>query len=49
LDPQIQLQPPRFFEGSSYRLTMTVESRRQLQSLQMEIGRLMDHPELLPE
>jgi hypothetical protein len=49
LDPRIQLQPPRFFEGKSYRLTLTIDSRRQLKSLQPQIEKLILHPDLLPE
>lgn len=49
LNPRVQLQPPRFFEGKSYRLTLTVDSRRQLKFLQSELKKLIDHPNLLPE
>lgn len=49
LNPRIQIQPPRFFEGKSYRLSLTVDSRRQLKSLQSELERLVHHPNLLPE
>ncbi len=49
LDPRIQLQPPRFFEGKTYRLTLSIESRRQLRLLQVELVKLIDHPDLLPE
>lgn len=49
LDPRVQLEPPRFFEGESYRLAVTIASRRQLKSLQSEIEKLILHPNLLPE
>ncbi|MGD8701004.1 MAG: ParB/RepB/Spo0J family partition protein [Desulfosarcina sp.] len=49
LDPHIQIQPPRFFEGKNYRVSMTLSSRRQLKRLQLELDKLADHPHLLPE
>ena len=49
LNPLVQIQPPRFFEGKSYRLTLTVDSRRRLKSLQSELEKLIHHPNLLPE
>lgn len=49
LNPQVQLQPPPFFEGKTYRVTLTVDSRRQLKSLQLEVEKLARHPSLLPE
>lgn len=49
LSPLVQFQPPQFFEGKSYRLTLTVNSRRQLQSLQTELEKLVHHPDLLPQ
>lgn len=49
LHPRIQLQPPPFFEGRSYRLTLTIESRRQLQSILSDLEKLARHPGLLPE
>ena len=49
LDPHIQLQPPQFFEGRTYRLTLNVDSRRQLRTLQSDLEKLIDHPDLLPE
>lgn len=49
LNRSVQLHPPRFFEGKSYRLTLTIDSRRQLKSLQSEIEKLVHHPNLLPE
>ena len=49
LNPRVQLHPPRFFEGRSYRLSLTVDSRRQLKSLQAELDKLVFHPDLLPE
>jgi ParB family chromosome partitioning protein len=49
LNPRIQIHPPRFFEGMSYRLSLTVDSRRQLKSLHAELEKLIHHPTLLPE
>lgn len=49
LNHRVQLQPPRFFEGTAYRLTLTVDSRAQLKSLQPELDKLIRHPDLLPE
>ena len=49
LSPRVQIHPPRFFEGKSYRLSLTVDSRRQLKSLQSELEKLIHHPNLLPE
>jgi ParB family chromosome partitioning protein len=49
LNPRIQIHPPRFFEGPSYRLSLTVDSRRQLKSLQSDLEKLVRHPSLLPE
>ena len=48
LHPHIQLAPPPFFEGRSYRLTLTVDDRDGLSRLQSELDRLIDHPNLLP-
>ncbi|WP_319409881.1 hypothetical protein [uncultured Desulfosarcina sp.] len=49
LNPHVQIHPPRFFEGKSYRLSLTVDSRRQLKSLQSELEKLVHHPNLLPK
>ena len=49
LNPRVQIHPPRFFEGKSYRLSLTIDSRRQLKSLQSELDKLVHHPNLLPE
>ena len=49
LNPRVQIHPPHFFEGKSYRLSLTIDSRRQLQSLQSELDKLVHHPHLLPE
>jgi ParB family chromosome partitioning protein len=48
LPSSIQIQPPQFFEGRSYRLTLSVNSRRQLRSLLPEIEKVADHPDALP-
>lgn len=49
LNPRVQIHPPRFFEGTSYRLSLTIDSRRELKSLQSELDKLVLHPNLLPE
>ena len=49
LNPRIKLQPPPFFEGQSYRLTLTIESRQQLKRLQPELEKLVAHPQLIPK
>ncbi len=49
LNSHVQLHPPRFFEGQSYRLTLTVDSRQQLKSLLSELEKLIHHPNLLPK
>jgi len=49
LNPRVQIHPPRFFEGKSYRLSLTIDSRRQLKSMQSELDKLVHHPSLLPE
>ena len=49
LNPRVQIHPPRFFEGASYRLSLNVDSRHQLKSLQTELDKLVRHPNLLPE
>jgi ParB family chromosome partitioning protein len=49
LAPQIQFLPPPFFEGTSFRLAMTIGSKRQLRSLKHEIDKLADHLDLLPD
>ncbi len=49
LDPRIQFQPPRFFEGNAYRLSMTIGSLRELKELTSELEKLAQHPNLLPE
>ena len=49
LNSRIHIQPPRFFEGKTYRVTMSVETRQQLKGLQTELDKLANHPHLLPE
>ncbi len=49
LHPDIQLWPPPFFEGKSYRLALTVDGRHALSRLQSELEKVIDHPDLLPE
>lgn len=45
----IQLQPPRFFEGKSFRLTLTTHSRRHLKSLLPDLEKIASHPHILPD
>jgi hypothetical protein len=45
----IQLQPPRFFEGKAFRLSLSIRSRQQLKSLLGDLEKIADHPHLLPE
>lgn len=49
LSPRIQIHPPRHFEGKTYRLSLKIDSRRQLKALQPELEKLVQHPSLLPE
>jgi ParB/RepB/Spo0J family partition protein len=49
INPSIQLQPPRFFEGKTYRLSMSIHSRKQLKSLLADLEKIADHPHILPE
>ena len=49
LHPCIQLQAPPFFEGKSYRITLSVDSKKQLRAIQTELDKLIQHPSLLPE
>jgi ParB family transcriptional regulator, chromosome partitioning protein len=45
----IKLQPPRFFEGKTFHLTLSINSRRQLKSSLPDIEKIANHPHLLPE
>jgi ParB family transcriptional regulator, chromosome partitioning protein len=45
----IQLQPPPFFEGKTFRLTLSINSRQQLKSSLIDIEKIANHPHLLPE
>jgi ParB family chromosome partitioning protein len=49
LNTRIQISPPRFFEGSTFRVSMNVDSRSQLRSLMPELRKLIAHPDFLPE
>lgn len=49
LSPRIQIQPPPFFEGRTYQITLKIESRRQMNPLQEELKRLADAENVLPE
>jgi ParB family chromosome partitioning protein len=48
LDTRVKIEPPRFFEGRSFRISLTVETREQLKRLQSELSKLTDHPGILP-
>jgi hypothetical protein len=48
INPSIQLQPPRFFEGKTYRLSMSIHSRKQLKSLLADLEKIAGHPHILP-
>ena len=49
LHPRLQLQPPPFFEGSTYRLLYAFKSRNQLKTLQTELERLIHQSRIFPE
>ena len=49
LHPRLHLQPPPFFEGKTYQLSLSIESREQLKTLQADLDRLIEHPHILPE
>ncbi len=49
LDPRIKIEPPLFFEGRSYRISVTVDTRQQLRRLHAELAKLANHPDILPE
>jgi ParB family transcriptional regulator, chromosome partitioning protein len=49
LSPRIQLQPPPYFEGKTYRLSLSIDSRPQLLALIGELEKIARHPGLLPE
>lgn len=45
----IQLHPPRFFEGKTFRLSLSIRSRQQLKSLLTDLEKIANDPDLLPE
>jgi len=49
LDSHLQLHPPRFFEGKTYRANLSFDSCEQLRLLQAELDKLIHHPKFLPE
>lgn len=49
LDSRIQFQHPPFFEGKTYRATLSIDSRTQLRHLISELEKLASHPDLLPD
>ncbi len=49
LDSSIQLQPPPFFEGKTFRLIISIHSRRQLRSLLPELEKIANQLPRLPE
>lgn len=49
LNPRIQIQPPRFFEGNTFRLSLSIQSRAELLSLIPDIEKIAANRHLLPE
>lgn len=49
LSPYVQVQPPPFFEGKTYQVTLKVNSRHQLRTLQEELEKLASSATFLPE
>jgi hypothetical protein len=49
VNASIQLQPPPFFEGKTFRLVLSVSTRRHLKSLLPDLQKIADHPHILPE
>lgn len=49
LNSRLQLQPPRFFEGKTYRANLSFDSCEQLRLLQAELDKLIQHPHFLPD
>ncbi len=47
LNFRMKLLPPRFFESKTYKVTLSFESREQLNSLQSELDKLIHHPDFL--
>lgn len=49
IDPAIQLHPPRFFEGQTFRLSLSFRSRQQLKQLLADLEKIAGAPHILPE
>jgi ParB family chromosome partitioning protein len=49
LSPRVQLQPPPYFEGKTYRLVLNIDSRPQLLAMIDELEKIAMHPDLLPK
>ncbi|WP_319525380.1 ParB/RepB/Spo0J family partition protein [uncultured Desulfosarcina sp.] len=49
LSPRLQIQPPRFFEGETYRANLSFDSKEQLLLLQKELDKLIRHPRFLSD
>lgn len=49
IDPAIQLQPPRFFEGQTFRLSLSIRSGQQLKCLLTDLDKIASTPHILPE
>ena len=49
INPAIQLQPPRFFEGQTFRLSLSVRSRQQLKELLNDLEKIAGSTQILPE
>ena len=49
LSPRVQIQPPPFFEGKTYQVTLKIDSRRQLRALRSELDKVASNATFLPE
>lgn len=49
INPAIQLTPPRFFEGQTFRLSLSVRSRQQLKGLLSDLEKIAGASQILPE
>ena len=49
INPAIQLHPPRFFEGQTFRLNLSVRSRQELKQLLADLEKIAGASEIIPE
>jgi ParB-like chromosome segregation protein Spo0J len=49
INPAIQLHPPRFFEGQTFLLSLSVRSRQQLKQLLADLEKIAGASQILPE